>query len=153
MPEIDHLIFVHNEKDITNFIQNIRARESILMIVIPSMDTQYFGNDDLNDVTTGFLFMVQKQDDKKRDMVTELQLMGDMQNFISAIKYLLHKEATDCDAEMHDYFEGMNFGTMHCDPEKNFCGCDGWSLSFTITDPFWTLTEEELAELFPLINN
>jgi len=153
LPEIKRLLFVHNETELANLMGNVKASEPILIVIIPSADSSEIDKDDIRDMTAGMLFMVVKIDSKNRTPDVEKKVMTDMQNLIAAIKFLLHRETTDCEAEMHDYFEGTNFSSMHCDPERNLVGCDGWSLLFEIGDPFWTFTEDELIELFPNIND
>jgi hypothetical protein len=149
--QIKHLLFVHNEVQLADKIRNIKPNEPILIVIIPSSDSNEIEKDDINDISSAMIFVVQKIDIKGVTDSNEMDVLEDMQNIIYAIKYLLHKEATDCSAALHAYFERTNFGSMHCDPEKNLLGCDGWSLSFNFTDVEWTKSEEELLELFPNI--
>jgi hypothetical protein len=65
----------------------------------------------------------------EEDLVTAQELT---QGKIKSIKQLIMAEAADCDAEYHLICRDIDLNRMHTDPEYNFLGCDGYSLSFKL---------------------
>lgn len=64
---------------------------------------------------------------------TDDTLISDMsitQSAMQQLKNLMLADRNDCDAEFHDVMKRLNVMSLHQDPEYNYLGCDGWSLSF-----------------------
>jgi hypothetical protein len=149
---VKHLLFVYDESDLQEKIRNIKAGDDILIVVVPSFDGIEYDKDDIQDANEMMIFWYRKYDARSVTPESELDIMEATQKGIKAVRYIIHRTATDCDfdKEMHLYFEKADFGKSHVDPEKNKTGsCNGWSLSITIVDPEFTYSDSEFNEKYP----
>lgn len=150
LQDIKHVIFMYNEADLASKIKGIPANEIILAVLVPSSDGLEIDKDNLKDATSALIYVMETADHKNFSEIVELDLMERTQNMIKAVKYLVHQDATTCGNYMHEFLEGVNFGKMHIDPEDNYLSCYGWSMSFYITDPFFTYDDDEFQEAYSL---
>lgn len=150
LPLIKHVLFVYHEEDLSIKIRDIKANEIILVVLIPSSDAIQVDLDNLTDATTGLIYTVEKIDNRKGVSIVEEDVMERTQNMLKAVKYLMHLDATTCGNYMHEYLKGTNFNKLHIDPEDNYLGSYGWSMSFYIVDPFFTYDEDEYHDAYSL---
>jgi len=126
-------ILVRNETELAQKIKQVTAGELFLVVVIPSSDTRERDKDNILEEETLILYTVMKVDRANQidaDIVTGMELTQDC---ITALKSQLYADATNSNATYHRFIERIDFNRMHTDPEYNYLGCDGYSLSFILT--------------------
>lgn len=128
-------ILVRDESEFSQYVKNLPPGETYLIAVIPSTDSDARNTDAILEKETVVVYAVRKVD---RTNQTELDIMDTMkvtQLAIKNIKTMLLWDATNCSAEYHEMMKRIAFGSFHTDPEYNYFGMDGYSLSFEITTP------------------
>lgn len=53
-----------------------------------------------------------------------------MQGIMKDIKDFMLNDKVSCESAYHELMSRLNEKSFHQDPEYNYLGCDGWSLSF-----------------------
>ena len=102
----------------------------VLVATIPSADPDSKDEDNIKETNTGLIFVLKKVPDSDRtdaNYVTDMELMQDI---VKAIKDNMLDDKTNCNATYHDLMSNLNEKSFHQDPEYNYLGHDGWSLSF-----------------------
>lgn len=128
-------ILVRNETELAQKIKDFANSELFLVVVIPSSDTTARNTDNILEKETIILYAVKKVSHKDQDDTDVISDMIQAQDCITAVKDALLDDAGDCDVPMHEYISRLDFNSMHTDPEYNYLGCDGYSLSFVLTSP------------------
>jgi len=128
-------ILVRNETELAQKIKDFANAELFLVVVIPSSDTTSRNQDNILEKETIILYAVKKVSHKDQDDADVINDMIQAQDCITAVKDALLDDAGNCDALMHEYLSRLDFNSMHTDPEYNYLGCDGYSLSFVLTSP------------------
>ena len=128
-------ILVRNETELAQKIKDFANGELFLVVVIPSSDTTARNSDNILEKETIILYAIKKVSHKDQDDADVISDMIQTQECITAVKDALLEDAGDCDALMHEQLSRLDFNSMHTDPEYNYLGCDGYSLSFVITSP------------------
>jgi len=130
-PRITRVDFVIKESHLAKIIKEVKATDIMLAVVIPSADATAFDEDNLGDNNSGLIYVLKPAgrstdtDSKMIDRIETTQLV------IENIKALMlvdktHHELGFCP----NFMTELDINSMHTDPEYDFLGCDGWSLSF-----------------------
>jgi hypothetical protein len=133
VPEIDHLFLVDDETELTSKIGQIFDGAIILVAVYPSSDSQTFDEDNMPEVDNCVIFLLQKIAERNIDdaglldeRATTQQIMLDIR---SAMYQLMINHVNDTN---HHLMHRMLDGKQHIDRERNYIGCNGWSLGFSL---------------------
>lgn len=134
--EITRVIIVSNESQLADKIKNVKASDIILVVIVPSADVNAMNVDDLFTMNTCLLYVLKfytNRDKVDSDFENALEETQDIAAAIAQkmIDDVNTSEHGDCPHIMH-YFEPNG---MHIDPEYNYLGCNGWSLSFNLKTP------------------
>lgn len=127
--------FVVAEVDeMQSIVSDLADGEVVLMAVIPSTDIETSDFDDIEEIDTCWVFVLKKADPSSMTR-EELSLHRNLtQQIITEVKKDILRLSSDYDHQ-NNYtrlLHGLVPGRMHTDPEYNFLGCNGWSLSFSI---------------------
>ena len=128
-------ILVRDETELAQKIKGIDSGELFLVVVIPSSDTSARDNDNILEKETVIVYCVMKVSHSNQDDADVLDCMEITQDCITALKNCLLEDAENCDSEYHTFIKRIDFNRLHTDPEYNYLGCDGYSLSLVFTSP------------------
>ena len=129
---LSRVILVRSEDELRDKIKALANKEIFLVVVIPSTDTDSLDLDNIRERETCIVYLLIKV---ARANQTEFDVEGDLmftQDKISMIKNFMLADAQNCEHPYHSLLKQIAFSSMHTDPEYNYLGCDGYSLSFTL---------------------
>lgn len=126
---ISKYFLVRSEPELAADIKQLPANEFFLAILIPSSDTKEWNIDNIKENEQWLIYILEKTDRKAITQENRLTSISLQQRIITTIKQMLREDVEDrtipCNIR-------PNFDTMHTDPEGNFHGCEGYSVSFTV---------------------
>lgn len=127
---LSRVIFVRSEDELAAKIKDVADGEQVLIAVIPSAETFAGDYDNIREKESGFVYSLIKVSRNNMNDDDEVTAMESTQNTIEAIKRTMLSDAANCESQYHSLMKNMDFNRMRTDPEYNFLGCDGYSLSF-----------------------
>ncbi|MHC1707432.1 MAG: hypothetical protein AB9842_07910 [Bacteroidales bacterium] len=132
IPGLKQCILVSTEAELGQRIRDLADEQfPLLVVVIPSTDTIAIGVDNVISANTCLLYVLQKTDITTTDPDAFLDLMELSQDLLREI--IARMIADRFDANGHcQLMSRLDLNRMHIDPEYNYYGCNGWSLSFTL---------------------
>ena len=122
---------VANEAQLKTVVANVAAYP-ILVATIPSADADSRDEDNLGEMNTGLIFILKKVADSDRTAAGYVADMATLQAVMASVKSLMLDDKTNCESEYHELMHRLQVTSMHQDPEYNYLGHDGWSLSFKL---------------------
>lgn len=132
---INHCYCVSDQAELENWIKSeVSDQETILVAVIPSSDSWADGQDNILEMDPGVIFVVKKIDPKDYTYAEMLAVRGVTQTLMTSVKMQMKAHAVDTDQNDDGtvMLRRLDFGKMHTEPEYNYLGCTGWSLSFLL---------------------
>ena len=129
IPELQGCIVVAAEEALAKKIKDIDSFP-LLVAVIPSADPHTFDSDNFSDSNIALLFVLTRRGKSNYTEETFLDDLETTQGIISQLKLLMIADMQDCSSAGHPVMKNLDPGSFHQDPEYNYLGCDGWSLSF-----------------------
>jgi hypothetical protein len=134
--KVNKLLLVRSESELVLDIKEIPAGEFFLAVVIPSTDTRAENIDNVKEVEPWLIYLLEKTDRKAITQANRLTSVANQQQILRRIKEFMRTDMGDgtipCNIR-------PDLNSMHSDPEENFIGCEGYSLSFkVISDDFFT---------------
>lgn len=126
-------ILVRDESELAQKIKNIINGEMFLVVVIPSSDTRARNSDNIQELELVIVYALKKVAHKDQNDTDVINDMIQTQECITKIKGFLLDDSTNCDAIDHDMISKIDFNKIHTDPEYNYLGCDGYSISLQLT--------------------
>jgi len=135
---IKKLLLVRSESELVLDVKDIPAGEFFMAVVIPSSDTKAENIDNIKEMEPWLIYLLEKTDRKAITQATRLTSVAKQQQILRRIKEFMR-------ADMYDGTIPCkirpDLNSMHTDPEENFIGCEGYSLSFkVVSDDFFTTT-------------
>ena len=131
---IDWVFVVSDLPEIKEYIKKVADGDILLVAVIPSSDTDAMNTDNLEETDSCYVFLLKKN--SRMDLTPETLFSDreETQQIITQIKHTMWQLASDFDHEDVNtrLMRRLLLNKMHTDPEYDFLGCDGWSLSFTL---------------------
>lgn len=131
---IDRVLMVSDESELQQQIKDVALGEKILVAVIPSSDTEAPDVDNIEEVDSCFVFILQKVSfqDIMRDELLDVQQFT--QELISSVKEQMTEDFANVNTDTpgSKLMRRLVIDKMHTDPEYNYLGCTGWSLSFQL---------------------
>jgi hypothetical protein len=133
VPGISKVLVFASQDQFSEKVRDENPDDTLLILIIPSSDTNSVNVDDVMENNTGLLFIVKFTDIRSLendDFVNFVDTMGDV---MAQVKQKMTDDKHDhsCPGIMH-YFDPNN---MHTDPEYDYYGTYGWSLSFNLLTP------------------
>lgn len=134
LTRIDHVLMVSDEAELQNLIKEIADKETILVAVIPSSDSGADGQDNIMESDPCVIFVVEKIDPKEYTYAELLSVRESTQGLMTSVKLQMKAHALDTDHNDTGTMltRRLDFSKMHTEPEYNYLGCTGWSLSFLL---------------------
>ena len=132
LTSITRVILVDDETELSKKISDVANGDILLVAAYPSSDLSQFDEDNLGDVDTCVIYVLMKIDPRNvddDDIMTERETT---QNLMKAIRLLMLDMEVDWD-NINDNTKMMKQlirGKQHVDRERNYFGCNGYSLSF-----------------------
>jgi hypothetical protein len=130
---IDLVVMVDDETELTKKIEEAEDQDIILVAVYPSADQVAFDEDNYSDVDTCIIYILQKvsiRNMNDEDLLTERALTQEIMMSVRDIMADLMN--THADTVYHRMMKQLIRGKQHIDRERNYVGCNGYSLSFGI---------------------
>jgi len=129
--DLEHAEWVTTESELSRKVPNLKTSHfPLLVYVTPSFDPDGMDADNFKDVATMLFFVLKNgrfQSEKESNQVTD---MDETLAITDQIKtYLLNGFPSNPDCAL---VNGIIPHSFHIDPEYNYLGCNGWSMSFQI---------------------
>jgi len=131
---LDLFFLVSEESEMSSYIKEVEDDCMILVAVIPSSDTDAPDIDNIEEADSCVIFVMKKITPSNLTAAEILQVRQDTQAAITSVKNEMIKHAADVnnDDAGTKLMRRLVIDKMHTDPEYNYLGCTGWSLSFLI---------------------
>jgi hypothetical protein len=129
--ELKQDVWVTTESELSRKVPNLRADDfPLLVMVTPSFDVEGQDADNVRDVAQLLFFVLKKGGFQSEKESTQEADMNETLLIIQQIKsYLLNGFPAVEDCSLPNHIVPHSF---HIDPEFNYLGCNGWSMSFQI---------------------
>jgi len=128
---VAHHIWVTTESELSKHINGIRGDQfPLLVVVTPSYDADAINADNVMDVNQMIFFVLKRDKFQSANQANNIADMDATLEIVTAIKnFLLNgfPDFQDC-----TLVNGVAPDSFHIDPEFNYLGCNGWSMSFQI---------------------
>ena len=126
-----HYEWITTESELSKKMHKLSASQfPLLVVVTPSYDAKATDEDNAWDINH-LLFFVLKRDQFQG--ANETNNAADMDQTLAIIKDIKnHLKNGFPDFQDCTLMNGIDPGSFHVDPEYNFLGCNGWSISFQI---------------------
>ena len=122
---------VADEKELEKFLRELADKEVVLIAVIPSSDTDYSNLDNKKEDDNSVVYILKKSNQSDMTEAELLTLRDDTQVQITALKKKLYDMACDTDSvDSYTKLARRMVPAFHTDPEYDYLGCNGWSISF-----------------------
>jgi hypothetical protein len=133
VPDIDHLFLVDDETELATKIASLSDGDIILVVVIPTTDSQAIDEDNISDVDTCVIYVLQKIEQRNTGDDDLMDERATTQELLSKVRFTMNALMLDhADDDNHRIMKQLTRGKMHIDRERNYLSCNGWSLSFSI---------------------
>lgn len=126
----DSAFLVRTESEMQQRIKDVDGW--LLVMVIPSSDTRAFSSDNIAEDEQAIVYMVTQRTESNTDYDDMVENCEEAQLRMAAFKLYLYDISQSCEHPLHEICKQMDFNTFHTDPEYNYMGCDGYSLSFVL---------------------
>lgn len=121
-----------NQTDLRDIFEDLTPNSyPFAAVVVPSSKGDARDEDNYGEVSQ-LLFFLLMPTEEMGEYEHRLSLMRMMQDSIAAIKQDLRDQREDEELSFHEIFKGLDLNSFHTDPERNFMGHDGWSVSFKV---------------------
>ena len=130
--EIKRVICVDDESELSKKIEDVADKEIILVAPYPSSDFNPLDEDNFGDVDTCVIYLLMKinvKNETEEDILTERATTQALLNEIRRLILDLEAEWTN-PTDWTRLMKQLIRGKQHIDRERNFFGCNGYSLSF-----------------------
>jgi len=131
---IDLTLMVSDETELQQQIKEVDNGGVILVAVIPSADTEAPDADNIEEIDNCFLFILKKISIQDLTRAELLDIQEETQALLAAVKEKMTGdfENVNSDTPGSVLMRRLVIDKMHTDPEYNYLGCTGWSLSFQL---------------------
>lgn len=133
---IDLVVYVVVESQLADKIRDVTANTNFLVVVVPNSDTHGYNSNSVIEVNTCLVYALRKLD---KSIIQEennfVDYYGELQDLITLIKTTI-LELKNNETQSCSLFKGLDVNSMHTDPEYNYLGTYGWSLSFNTNTDF-----------------
>ena len=133
VPGISSVIVVDDEPELAMKIAEISDREVILVAVYPSSNMVATDEDNYGDVDICVFYVLMKVDPRNENQDDVMGERETTQNILTSIRALMLELEESCDrSDASQLMNQMIRGKQHIDRERNYLGCNGYSMSFSV---------------------
>ena len=129
--DINEYVWVSDEGDLAKKLKNIKSSQfPLLVVVTPSYDSEAADSDNVSDINHILFFILKRGSFQSAKESSDIQDMDDLLELTTRIRgFLLNgfPDYQDC-----TFLNGIMPASFHIDPEVNYLGCKGYSMSFNI---------------------
>jgi hypothetical protein len=126
---INNCYLVRSETELAADIKQLPIKEFFIAVLIPSSDTKDWNIDNLHENEGWLVYLLEKSDRKGITHDNRIASVAQHQTIITKIKKMFRDDVQDREIPCNI---NIQFDTMHTDPEDNFHGCEGYSVSFKV---------------------
>lgn len=135
--DVEKVIFSRNEKELQKQVKELGIDKFYFIATVPNSDTNEHNTEAISEDDNCILFILKKSSDKDYDADEMIELLDDCQAIVVYLKEKIFSIANDCNHQYHSIASRIDFGTMKTDPEYDYFGMNGYSVSFQLrTDWF-----------------
>jgi len=131
---IDQSMIVADESELSESIKELNDQETVLIAKIPSSDSEALDGDNMLEKEQCLIFVLQKVDFKSMTSIERTIVRIYTQAMMTSVK--VHMKALALDTDHNNEYtvlmRRLDLNGMHTDPEYDYMGCTGWSLSFLL---------------------
>jgi len=130
----NNVFCVSDESEMQDRIDQLSDQEYLLVAVIPSSNMTALDLDTVSEIDNCVLYVLQKTDPSTMTPDEILDQRSHLQWLMTEIKFMMLMLAGDT-VNYNDFtllMKKLTDGKIHTDPEYNYLGCTGWSISFDI---------------------
>lgn len=128
--ELSKYILVTNEGQLSKHLQDLKQSDfPLLVVVIPSYDAAAMDRDNFKLLTQMLMFVLKR--DRFQGQKPEL-LEEDMEETLAITESIMLTFMAGFDVADCIIPDMIVPNSYHIDPEVNFLGCNGWSISFQL---------------------
>ena len=132
---IKSVIIVATEPQLANHIREMAAGDfPALIALVPSADSIAQNSDTILEANQCLIYVLIKIDSTLETRDSFIDKMEESQNILASIKNIMLADRAQHEVFNH-LLERIDLNRMHTDPEYNYLGCNGWSLSFILSTP------------------
>lgn len=102
----------------------------LLVATIPSAGSNARDVDSYTEKNNALIFVLTKVAAADRTADSYIETMSTLQLVTAMVKTLMLEDFASCSNPMHEFMQHLDVGSFNQDPEYNYLGHDGWSLSF-----------------------
>jgi len=129
--ELNDYLVVSTEEGLGKKIKDLdQSKFPLLVAVLPSADPKSPNVDNEVEINQAIIFVLVKKAQSDRTDDNFISDMDATMQAMSAVKDLMVENKSNCNNQYHNIMERLDVGSFHQDPEYNYLGCDGYSLSF-----------------------
>jgi len=130
---IDKAVMVDDEPELAIRIKEVEDRKIFLVAVTPSSDLTAFNEDNYGDVDTCVIYVLMKVDPRDETPGDIMDEREKTQNAMNEVRRLMLDLEERCDdSYAAELMKQVIRGKQHIDRERNYLGCNGYSLSFSV---------------------
>ena len=130
IPAINSCYIVSHQDQIEGKIRQVVAGEIVMLVIVPSADTDALSIDCVRENNVCLIYLLKKISLPNSDDSIFVNEMEEVQDLTTSIKTMMLADQGE-HKEPH-FMHNFDPDKMHMDPEYNFFGCNGWSVSFTL---------------------
>lgn len=129
VPDLKAMALVATEEGLGKKIKD-QKDFPLLVVIIPSSDPRSPDPDNIRELNQGIIFILYHRAASDQTDDNYVEDMDNTQLIMKAVKEAMHTDMAECELEFHPEMKELDTNSFHMDPEYNFLGCHGWSLSF-----------------------
>jgi len=122
---LEDTTLVANEAQLKNKLTK-EVRYPLLVATVPSADPDSHNADNTGEKNSALIFVLEKVAASDRDSDNYVATMEKLQQIMKKVKEAMIEDFENCLMPMKE----LEIQSFHQDPEYNYLGHDGWSLSF-----------------------
>jgi len=127
---ITHVFCLVKEEEIQKRLKSIPIKSIALVIIVPSFDSKAPDRDNIREECQLLMMLVKRIDRKDDTEDSYLDVLDEMTDKLKLVK----KCMLDDKRNPQNIMRHLSADGIHTDPEIDFHGCFGWSMSFFMKD-------------------
>lgn len=139
---IDYVFLFTKEQDLLKKIKGIAINKIAVIVLVPSYDSIAPDADNIHEGATHLLYVTKRVNRKDDDEIAVLSAMDDCQRLLIGIRTLMSYDRRNCNSIMRH----VDFNQIHTDPEYDYDGLYGWSMSYRMDDQNFLYNPDEFEQ-------
>lgn len=128
----DTVFLVAREEQLQKNIKEIEQNKPFGVLVIPASMGSGQNEDNYTELSTLLFYFLEKVDEKNNTHQEYLDILSALQVKLEAFRDTLIHTIDDCSHPLHELGQNLDLKSIHIDPEYNYIGCHGWSISYKV---------------------